>query len=186
MIKKIIFLIFISIYFSFPVFTVELKHSIGGEISFYGYTFFKNDPYSLPSGLGLFYSIGRNNESSLFLGSKIYWYGFVPSESYYNESIMIIPSFSLGYNYILNSRQQSEISILPYFSVGQYFRSVTSIDSSVWFSRPVVSCGMDFILNTEINTTSAIGIIISAILDDSVIIMPGFCVKTGYSWSPGG
>jgi len=183
--KKLILLIFIYIYSYFPVFAVELRHSIGGEISFYGYTFFKDDPFSLPSGLGLFYSIGKNRESSLFLGSKIYWYGFVPSGTYYNESIMIIPSLSLGYNFILNSEQHSEFSILPYFSVGQYFRSVTSIDSSVWFSRPVVSGGMDFILNTEINTTSAIGIFISAILDNSAIIMPGFCVKTGYSSGSG-
>ncbi len=168
-----------SITFSIPA--ISLNHSTGIEVSFFGNSSFNNDPYSLPSGFGLFYTVNKFSKSSLFLGTSLVWYGFVPSNTFYTGSIMIIPTVSVGYNFLFDLTHKSVFSLLPYISYGQYIRSIETNEDILWFSRPVITGGFDFLLNTEIRTTSVIGLFISVIMDNTPIFMPGFRVKTGYA-----
>jgi len=180
--KKLIFVIFLCIYTYFPVLAMELRHTIGGEFSFYGATSFNGDPYSLPSGLGIFYTINKFDKPSFVFGANLLWYGFVPSRFFYSGSIMLVPSVSSGYNFVFDLSNKSGFSLLPYISYGQYIRSIETDESTSWFSRPVITGGVDIILNTEIRTASAFGFFVSALMDNIPVIMPGFRVKTGYSW----
>jgi len=175
-----IFLIFIFTYSS--VSAVELRHSIGGQIAFYGYSTFPDDPYSLPSGVGLFYEISKITKPSFFLGADLLWYGFVSGLNFYSGSMMLIPSVSLGYKYIFYFSHHSNLSFSPFISYGQYIRSIETEKSTMLFSRPVITGGLDIAINTEIKTTSSLGLFVSVIMDDTPVIMPGFRVKTGYSW----
>lgn len=160
----------------------EIRHSAGIEVSFFGYSSFIDDPYSLPAGLGLFYTIKKLSKSSLFFGTSLLWYGFVSSKTFYTGSVMIIPAVSLGYNFAFDLTHKSEFILSPYISYGHYFRSIEIDESTMWFNRPVITGGLDIVINTEIKTTSAIGFFVSVIMDNSLVLMPGLRVKTGYSW----
>jgi len=171
--------------FSFSIFSAEIRHSTGLEISFYGPSAFTDDPYSLPSGLGIFYVVSKIAKPSFSLGADLLWYGFVPLGSFYTGSIMLLPSISFGYNFIFNFAHESEFIISPYISYGHYFRSIASTNALLWFNRPVITTGLDIDINTEIKTTSAIRLFLSFILDNKPLIVPGFSVRTGYSRKSG-
>ena len=179
--KRYIILLLVLIVAS-RIYSDEIRHSVGIELSFFGYSSFIDDPYSLPSGLGLFYTINKLSKSSLSFGTSLLWYGFVSSKTFYTGSVMIIPAVSLGYNFVFDLTHESDFTISPYISYGHYFRSIEIYGSTMWFNRPVLTGGFDTAINTEIKTTSSLGVFISIILDDSPVIMPGFRVKTGYSW----
>ena len=95
---------------------------------------------------------------------------------------MIIPSFSPGYNFVFELANNANIILSPYLSYGHYFRSLVSTESTTWFNRPVITCGFDFAINTEVKTISSLGLYVSLIMDNSPVIMPGFVVKTAYTW----
>ncbi len=183
--KKKFVILFLILFVAIRVFSVDIRHSAGIEVSFYGYSSFPDDPYSLPSGLGFFYTLNKISKPSLFLGAALLWYGFIPANNFYTGSIMLIPAVSLGYNFVFDFAHQSEFIISPFLSYGQYFRSIVSTESTLWFNRPVITGGFDIAINTEIKTTSAIGLFVSVILDNELLIMPGFRVRTGYSGTSG-
>lgn len=183
--KKLFILLLFILFVNIRIFSTDIKHSIGIEISFYGYTSFPHDPYSLPSGLGVFYEINNISKSSFYLGADLLWYGFVAGLDIYSGSMMLIPSVSLGYNFILDLSNESKLSFSPYISYGQYVRSIEFADLLKWFSRPVITGGLDIKISTEIKTTSSLGFFVSVIMDNSPVIMPGIRVKTGYfGWGP--
>jgi len=181
--KKLLFIICVFIYVYFPISAVELRHSIGGEIAFYGFSPIVDDSYSLPSGLGAFYTLAKISKPSLFLSSHLYWYGFTPDSNYYTGSIMFIPTLALGYNFIVNFAHNAELNFSPYLSYGQYFRSIESTESILWFSRPVISSGLDIVINTDVKSVFSLGLFVSLILENEPFFTPGFRVKTGYSWT---
>lgn len=180
--KKLLFIFLIYICTYFSVSAVELRHSIGGEIAFYGFSSFPNDPFSLPSGIGIFYTLNPVSKPAFFYGADILWFGFIPDSNFYLGSMMIIPSITFGYHHIFDFTHGSELNLSPYFSYGHYFRSVEIDDSNLWYNRPVISAGIDIDLYTEIQTVSSLGIFTSIIADDEPIIILGLKVKTGYSW----
>ncbi len=183
--KKLLFIILLLIIVFIPIFALEIRHSIGGELAFHGFSPIIDDSYSLPSGLGVFYTFAKISKPSVFLSSHLYWFGFNPDSNYYTGSIMLIPTLALGYNFIVNFAHDAELNFSPYLSYGQYFRSIESTESILWFSRPVITSGLDIVINTDVKSVFAIGFFVSMILENQPFYTPGFRVKTGYTWISG-
>lgn len=157
------------------------KHFTCAELSLMGQTRSFNDPYSLPAGIGVSYNY-YGFSIPFFAGFEAEWFGFVPLNENYSDSMMIVPSINLGYSIIKELNRGSQVHISPYISAGQYFRSIIKNDITYNGSRPVFKSGFDLVLLTEKNTVFSIGLFYIMILDNNPVLFPGGRNRIGYAF----
>lgn len=183
--KKNHIIIFLIFFYAGQGFSLTTTQSAGVQIAIYGSEPFSENLYSLPSGMGIYYTLTSGKTPSIFLGTDILWYGFTPLNNFYGDSFMLIQSIAAGYRFRFTLRPPTALVFSPYLTCGYYTRRITTQDAAMWFTRPVLTLGVETAVEAGKRASSSIGLFVTFIMDNTPVVMPGLLIRTGYRWGGG-
>jgi hypothetical protein len=145
------------------------KNALGLELSYVLPPTWDSDPYSGPLGLGVFYE-RHSLVAGLFAGARLTGFGFYPLRGAFGDSFMVMPTVSVGYDFVLPVDRRFALALSPYVLGGLYWRRFLFSGQEFDARRPVIAGGLRSDLRLGRRLLVGLNLEVILVLDQTALV----------------